>query len=501
MKLSFDTARRDKILWEFMSENKFTDMVLLTKNEKIKVHSAVLTHFCPLFVGLIKNHFMNFEDVIISVPDAYGEEVTKALEDIYVGKNCDNLSRLLGIGNINNLNNIWKTEPKLEEGLERFLAALPVKVVLKSEPEPEDESEPEEVPDNDNYSIYDANQNGYTNNDNLVSPSDNEDLGDTLNGHKLNFKQALPHSKTSLKFKFSSNRDKPKPVFKCDQCENTFSTKILLTKHSHQVHWETYGYAALPINLVVCNKGTCLEVCLSKELLKEHRRKVHNDNVKVKAGNKKFQCEECGKKISSPECLRLHVDAIHRGIRHQCPHCPYNTGWPKNLDEHVMFYHTHVNDESILKYQCSICGKKFKRQNSLAEHELTHNPKTFKCSHCNRGFSHDRYLERHIISVHGDRKYPCEICGKKFTTQEYVKVHYNSVHLEHSERRHKCDICGQGFNKKMAFRSHMNKHQGLKPFLCPAPECDKCFSDDTAWSHHKRNCTFIKFIKDNPPLV
>jgi len=285
-------------------------------------------------------------------------------------------------------------------------------------------------------------------------------------------------------------------------CKNIFSSKALLTKHSHQIHWETYGYSSLPNKLVICtgSKGTCLEVFQSQELLVEHRRAVHKENSKLKAKSQKYQCEECGKKISSPECLRLHVDAIHRGIKHPCPHCPYSTGWPKNLDEHIMFYHTHVNDESILKYQCSICGKKFKRQNSLAEHELTHNPKTFKCSHCNRGFSHDRYLERHILSVHGDKKFPCEICGKKFTTQEYVKTHYNSVHLEHSERRHKCNICGQGFNKKMAFRSHMNKHQGLKPFHCPAPECDKCFSDDTAWSHHKRNCSFIKFSKDNPTI-
>eukprot|EP00092_Neocalanus_flemingeri_P035690 GFUD01038857.1.p1 GENE.GFUD01038857.1~~GFUD01038857.1.p1 ORF type:complete len:499 (-),score=74.87 GFUD01038857.1:57-1553(-) len=498
MKLSLDTELRDVKLWEYLTENKFTDMILITGDRNINVHSAILTHFCPQVRGLIKNHFLNFEDVSISVPDSSGEETMAALEDVYFGKNCDKLTSVLGMGHILN-NNDLKSEPKLEEGLERFLAGLPVKVVLKSEPDPADESEEDDVPEIDN-NANDKGDDAFQNGEQKTYTSDIKCQNVSYIGHNLNYVQSLPNSSNSLKFKIVTNREKP--AFKCDKCVNTFSSKALLTKHSHQVHWEAYGYSSLPNNIVVCtgNKGTCLEVFLNQELLADHRRIVHVENARLKTKSQKYQCEECGKKISSPECLRLHVDAIHRGIKHPCPHCPYSTGWPKNLDEHIMFYHTHVNDESILKYQCSICGKKFKRQNSLAEHELTHNPKTFKCFHCNRGFSHDRYLERHILSVHGDKKFPCEICGKKFTTQEYVKTHYNSVHLEHSERRHKCDICGQGFNKKMAFRSHMNKHQGLKPFLCPAPECNKCFSDDTAWSHHKRNCSHIKFNKENPPV-
>jgi len=499
MKLCFDTEVRDLTLLEYMSLNKFTDMVLLTRNKKIDVHSAILTHFCPSFAELIKNHFVNFEDIIVSVPEVTGEEMAKALEDVYLDKNCDHLSSLLGLGNNAVDDNSLKTEPKLEEGLERFLAGLPVKVVLKSEPEQVEECDNDEL-GSEHSSIGLSFNIDQASNDLKVNP-EKEVISDS-DTNNYSASPIQPNLKQSLSLKLKVSPKKGKLTFNCSQCDLSFTTRALLTKHNHQIHWESYGYSSLPTNIVVCtgSKGACLEVFLSQDQLADHKKTFHLEKSRLKAKSHKYQCEECGKKISSPECLRLHVDAIHRGIKHPCPHCPYSTGWPKNLHEHIMFYHTHVNDESILKYQCSICGKKFKRQNSLAEHELTHNPKTFKCSHCNRGFSHDRYLERHVVSVHGDRKFPCEICGKKFTTQEYVKTHYNSVHLEHSERRHKCDICGQGFNKKMAFRSHMNKHQGLKPFLCPASECDKCFSDDTAWSHHKRNCPYIRFNKENPPV-
>lgn len=490
VELEIDT---NMALWEYFIENKFTDMVLITRDQKINAHSAILTHFCPFLSGLIKNHFLNYEDVILSIPDTYGTEMSESLYALYSGENCERFSILLG-SEQSSTNNYFETETNLEKGFDKFLEGVPVKVLLKNESDIEDDL------DGSSYGTSDVN---YQLQDGSVGIGVQEQVN--YIGHDLDYTSPLPenndllNSNSSLKPKISTSR--VKVDFECDQCANIFSSKALLTKHSHQVHWRNYGYSTFPDKLVICsaNKETCLEAFLSKELLDKHRKTVHVEGQKGKSSNQKYQCEECGKHISSPECLRLHVDAIHRGIKHPCPHCNYSTGWPKNLDEHIMFYHTHANDESILKYQCSICGKKFKRQNSLAEHELTHNPKTLKCSHCKRGFSHDRYLERHISSVHGDKKFPCETCGKKFTTQEYVKTHFNSVHLDHSERRHKCEICGQGFNKKMAFKSHMNKHQGLKPFICPAPECDKCFSDDTAWSHHKRNCSFMRLTKANHP--
>ena len=122
-------------------------------------------------------------------------------------------------------------------------------------------------------------------------------------GHDLDYTSPLPenndllHSNSSLKPKISTSR--VKVDFECDQCANIFSSKALLTKHSHQVHWRNYGYSTFPDKLVICSANkvnltdiinqekftcilqeTCLEAFLSKELLDKHRKTVHVEGQK-----------------------------------------------------------------------------------------------------------------------------------------------------------------------------------------------------------------------------
>ena len=98
--------------------------------------------------------------------------------------------------------------------------------------------------------------------------------------------------------------------------------------------------------------------------------------------------------------------------------------------EHIVLYHT----DKPFKYQCSICGKNFKRKATMDEHELTHNAKEFGCAQCGRKFSLERYLTRHMDSVHGESNRSCNECGKSFTTNAYLKDHMIRVHVPHLGR-------------------------------------------------------------------
>ena len=53
---------------------------------------------------------------------------------------------------------------------------------------------------------------------------------------------------------------------------------------------------------------------------------------------------------------------------------------------------------SIRRFKCSHCDKKFNRKNSLNRHELTHLMKTFICEHynCGRAFALKEYLDAHL---------------------------------------------------------------------------------------------------------
>ena len=40
-----------------------------------------------------------------------------------------------------------------------------------------------------------------------------------------------------------------------------------------------------------------------------------------------------------------------------------------------------------------------------------------------------------------------------------------------------CEVCGARFIRRNTYRLHIRKHDAAQPFTCPAPNCDKVFSE------------------------
>ena len=62
-----------------------------------------------------------------------------------------------------------------------------------------------------------------------------------------------------------------------------------------------------------------------------------------------FDCDECGKKLSSKGRLKTHKDNKHKGIRFKCPQCDYKATQEGNLKIHEQAMHQN------LKYPCERC--------------------------------------------------------------------------------------------------------------------------------------------------
>ena len=59
---------------------------------------------------------------------------------------------------------------------------------------------------------------------------------------------------------------------------------------------------------------------------------------------KDVKCQFCGKVLSSPMNLRLHIKAVHEGQRpHQCYICGKSYKWSENLKHHLGPNHLKVN--------------------------------------------------------------------------------------------------------------------------------------------------------------
>lgn len=144
--------------------------------------------------------------------------------------------------------------------------------------------------------------------------------------------------------------DKP---FKCpfDNCEQSFISKQLLTRHSR------FHGAEIPIyTCKICEKEVA-----SKYHLKNHM-KIHSEQV---------ECQLCKTDFDSREALKEHYAVAHN------------------------------------PYLCTFCDKSFTLPRYLKMHEKLHKPnvKNYRCDYClaEKSFTKTALLMNHIYKVHNEQ--------------------------------------------------------------------------------------------------
>lgn len=193
-----------------------------------------------------------------------------------------------------------------------------------------------------------------------------------------------------------------------------------------------------------------------KTTIKRRRPAMEKDRVKV-------CCEICGRCMFKSHLVR-HIRHIHHGIQ------------PKGA-----------------KPECDICGLVVSTQSNLTTHRLKHTkPRRFVCKVCNKGFDAAFHLFEHMNIHTGEKPHECEICGKRFarTTLKtsHMRIHtgekpfkckqvdcerafsYNSDLKRHLygahgiwTKRHECDVCGKPYPEMKLLRKHMDKHWAAPP--------------------------------------
>jgi len=174
--------------------------------------------------------------------------------------------------------------------------------------------------------------------------------------------------------------------------------------HSH-VGWRPAGNVFTRKTYLKCIRIAMQSITFASKYNLGYCNYFHNSFVHIWP-NTFFLCRYCYRSFLSRKLLEDHQDSVHPILK--CGICDWETRRPRfEFDKHVA---THKNS-----YLCRTCGKTFRWQSNLAQHQLTHQEKKYKCKVCGKGFARNDKLTIHMRTHTGEKPYTCPVCGYSAT--------------------------------------------------------------------------------------
>ena len=110
---------------------------------------------------------------------------------------------------------------------------------------------------------------------------------------------------------------------------------------------------------------------------------------------------------------------------------------------------------------CPYCRAILRTRYSLQKHiSVRHfNDKPLQCGQCNKGFSCNADLKRHVLHTHqAQEMVACPVCCKEYRSG-YIARHKQYAHSKHNVPS-KCDLCMQIFKTRESMLKHRrSKHK------------------------------------------
>merc|ERR1712029_814201 len=202
--------------------------------------------------------------------------------------------------------------------------------------------------------------------------------------------------------------------------------KMWHSKYDVWNHWQNEHIDSVD-NPVLCNH--CPKKLVSSFMLELHMKQKH-----FRLEGKKFTCSVCGAIKDSMSMLRNHERRHQSSKTFKCEYCDFKTNIKTNLTGHQKRMHESELGIQPTYVACDRCGKKFKGKGNLRSHmdycnqSSTPDPK-YQCPVCNKQLKQDNSFRKHMANVHGVGE-RCDTCNKLYKTKEVLERHIKIAHGE-----------------------------------------------------------------------
>merc|ERR1719308_225816 len=193
--------------------------------------------------------------------------------------------------------------------------------------------------------------------------------------------------------------------------------------------------------------------------------------------NKEKHSESGGLKEVKDENSLVRKKQIKRV---KCPTCDKDFTSERRVERHII-----INHNTLL--QCTKCDDNFTDKKLFIEHKNVHRQGSItNCEECGKEMR-SKSLPKHIKMFHRyDTPTACDVCGKELKRSSLLK----HMQMHHSDERPSknnfCDVCGKSFYVKATLVIHMKKHNNQKDILCTYEGCNMAFYTTSHMKDHVR---------------
>uniref|UniRef100_A0A8D8B706 Zinc finger protein 337 n=1 Tax=Culex pipiens TaxID=7175 RepID=A0A8D8B706_CULPI len=339
------------------------------------------------------------------------------------------------------------------------------------------------------------------------------DNGSALRDHRVTHTSERKWECTTCGMKFKRNHNlishqrvhaagRPVVTFKCQECDEEFTTKGALAAHK-----SSHGR----ITCRLCEQTFNDQAELMRHRREDHKITKRDPGVTCRTCHQRFadqgemlehraeahpmtnpmECEVCKSVFGSASALRAHMRGHAPKTRsHDCPNCDESFICALMLQTHIKETHPDMKN-----HVCDLCGRGYPTRKQLLAHMGRHRnpnrerasntPGHYMCHICGKEFNLRASFKRHVFNNHTNaRDFKCAVCDKQLVSAEGLKLHLKS----HDEQHFMCSTCGKGFSQPYRLRAHMLLHEReLAEERCPI--CNRAFRDKKKLDLHIKSHT------------